>query len=240
MSTARQRKANLMLLGWPGYTSSRDRAFGSIIDLISQDPPCDVAVVRFRRPWDVPKRILVPSRGAGPNARMAFEMARDIARFYAQPEHGSHEVRIEALHVNIARHHVEEVMQFRDQIKRLSRELQIDVEPVEIDADDVVSGIVEAGKGVDLVIMGASEQGLFEQRLFGNIPEQVMRETPATIIMCKRYRGEVVSWLRRLFLPQPVDLTDPLLAGVRRGDHDEVENAVQVMQSAARDGDDKA
>jgi len=70
LQTARERKANLMLLGWPGYTRSRDVAFGSVIDLISKDPPCDLAVVRFRGAWQPPRRIVVPLRGSGWNSRL--------------------------------------------------------------------------------------------------------------------------------------------------------------------------
>lgn len=216
MSTARQRHADLLLLGWPGYSASRDVAFGSIIDLIGQHPPCDVAVVRFYRPWDVPNRILVPSRGGGPNARMAFGLARDIAAYYARPENGGSSIPVQALYVRPPGREDGQREQFVTQVDRLAREMGLPVASVEISANDVVSGIVEASHHADLVIMGASAQGLFEQRIFGNIPEQVMRQTPATIIMCKRYQGEVVSWLRRFFLPSPVDLEDPTLAGVRR------------------------
>ncbi|HIQ04255.1 MAG TPA: amino acid permease, partial [Anaerolineae bacterium] len=73
ISAARERDANLILLGWPGYTSSRNRAFGSIVDLISKTPPCDLAVVRFRRAG-VPRRILVPTAG-GANSHLALQLA---------------------------------------------------------------------------------------------------------------------------------------------------------------------
>ncbi|MDQ7030645.1 MAG: universal stress protein [Ardenticatenia bacterium] len=64
---------------------------------------------------------------------------------------------------------------------------------LEQEADNVVTGIVSMIRPDDVVIMGASEQGVFEQRLFGNIPEHVMRLSPSTIIMCKSYQGEMVK-----------------------------------------------
>ncbi len=218
MSTARQRGSNLILLGWPGYSASRNVAFGSVIDLISTNPPCDLAVVRFRKPWEPPERILLPMRGRGPNARMALEMARDIAAFYAMPEHGSHAIQIQPLHIITPRQRPEDREAFYTNVNRLADELGIQVEPLETEASDPVSGIVQATFQADLVIMGASSQGIFEQRLFGNIPEQVMRESPTTIIMCKRYRGQVANWLRRMFLPAPIDWDDPHLGGVRQGE----------------------
>ncbi len=232
MNTARERRANVMLLGWPGYTHSRDVAFGSVIDLISKNPPCDVAVVRFRRPWEAPQRLLLPCRGRGANVRLAFALARDIVSFYAQPEQGGHEIDICALHVVTPGQPAEEVEAFRRQIGRLAEELGVRVQVLEQEAEHVVAGIVGVIRPDDVVIMGASEQGVFEQRLFGNIPEQVMRLSPSTIIMCKSYQGEMVSWLRRLLLPQPVDLSDPDLVGIRRPEAtpDEVQQAAEALR----------
>jgi nucleotide-binding universal stress UspA family protein len=218
MDTARQRKANTILLGWPGYSNSRRVAFGSIIDLIGQHPPCDLAVVRFHKPWDAPNRIVIPSRGGGPNALMAFELARDIAQFYAQPERGSHQVQIQALHVITASSKNGDVTQFREQVKALGSRLGMTIDVLEVEAENPVAGIAKATQDVDLVLMGASEHRVLEQRLFGSIPEQVMRQSPATIIMCKRYHGQVANLLRRVLIPAPVDLNDPDLGGIRKQD----------------------
>ncbi len=218
MDTARQRNADTILLGWPGYSNSRRVAFGSIIDLIGQHPPCDLAVVRFHKPWDSPNRIVIPSRGGGPNARMAFELARDIARFYALPERGSHQVQIQSLHVITPSSKAGDVGQFREQVKALGDRLGMTIEVLEVEAENPVDGIAKATQDVDLVLMGASEHQMLEQRLFGNIPEQVMRQSPATIIMCKRYHGQVANLLRRVLIPAPVDLNDPDLGGIRKLD----------------------
>ncbi len=224
LDTARKRNVNLMLLGWPGYTASRNVAFGSVIDLVSANPPCDLAVVRFRKPWDAPKRILLPSRGRGPNARMAFEMARDIVRFYSQPEHGGIQPQIRVLHVITPRQKPEDLEVFREQVTRLAQLLEMEVTLDTIQAETPVDGIVQASRDADVVIMGASAQRLFEQRLFGNIPELVMQQSATTIIMCKRYQGEVRNWLRRFFLPEPIDWDDPRLGGIRDEDYQESAN----------------
>ncbi|MDQ4076342.1 MAG: amino acid permease, partial [Chloroflexota bacterium] len=222
MATARQRGTNLILLGWPGYSHSQDVAFGTIIDLISQNPPSDVAVVRFRRAWQMPDRILLPARGAGPNVRLAFEMARDIVAFYRRPENGGHEVPIQALHV-VTSQEAGSLARFRSQIQSIAENLNLSVDIEEVQAPGVVEGIVDASRHTDLIIMGASEEGVFEQRLFGNIPEQVMRQSPATIIMCKRYHGQVTNWVRRIFLAEAVDFTDPDIGGIRKLDTGAVE-----------------
>jgi nucleotide-binding universal stress UspA family protein len=51
--------------------------FGSVIDPLVDDPPTDVAVVRYRS-WRPLHRILVPVAG-GPNSRLAVKMAAGMA-----------------------------------------------------------------------------------------------------------------------------------------------------------------
>jgi hypothetical protein len=48
------------------------------------------------------------------------------------------------------------------------------------------------------VVLGASEEGVFEQLLLGALPERVVRECSKTVMIVKRYQGPVRSWLHRL------------------------------------------
>ena len=74
--TARQRWASLMVLDWRGYTRSRGRRFGHVIDRLVDNPPCDVAVVSHKGLNGV-KRILVPASG-GPHAVLAASLAAQL------------------------------------------------------------------------------------------------------------------------------------------------------------------
>jgi nucleotide-binding universal stress UspA family protein len=66
-------------------------------------------------------------------------------------------------------------------------------------ADDVVEGITQESAQHDLVIIGAAGERLFEEILFGTIPERVALRAPVTVMMVKGYKGPVRSWLRRSF-----------------------------------------
>jgi APA family basic amino acid/polyamine antiporter len=196
LDTARERRVDLMLLGWPGYTDSPDRAFGSIIDLVAGDPPCDLAVVRFRKRRE-PRRILVPT-SAGRNTKLAIDLAIDQARrfeartgesptitlsYVCMPEDACPEAQAggyELLHSLASGH---------------DYPLQVKV----LRADDIVTGIVKESAHHDLVVIGATNEGLFEQVLFGTIPELVALRAPVTVMMVKRYRGPVRFWIRRTF-----------------------------------------
>jgi hypothetical protein len=54
-------------------------------------------------------------------------------------------------------------------------------------APDVVTGILHEAENCNLLMIGTTGERLFEQRLFGSIPERVARETTKTVIMTKRY-----------------------------------------------------
>jgi nucleotide-binding universal stress UspA family protein len=194
--TAHERRADLMLLGWPGYTDSPHHAFGSVIDLVAVNPPCDLAVVRFRKRRE-PRRILVPTAG-GANTRLAISLAIDQARRFVERT-GNLPV-ITLLNVCLPAEACPEV---RAQSFELLRNLASGYDyPFEVKvspADDVVEGIVEESHHHDVVVIGATAERLFDQVLFGTIPERVALRAPATVMMVKGYKGPVRSWIRRNF-----------------------------------------
>ncbi len=185
ISAARERDANLMLLGWPGYTHSHQHAFGSIIDLISKNPPCDLAVVRFRR-GDWPRRILVPV-SYGPNARLAVELALVQAEGIRLNDGGHPQVV--ALNL-LTGDSPPDAAALEARRQEVIERLDIEGWPVEVrvaHCRDVVQGILREAEGFDQIIIGASEEGLLEQSLFGSIPQRVAEEALVTVIMVKRH-----------------------------------------------------
>jgi amino acid transporter/nucleotide-binding universal stress UspA family protein len=194
--TARQRRVDLMILGWPGHTASPRSAFGSVIDLVAVNPPCDLAVVRFRKRRS-PKRILVPTSG-GVNSDLAINLAMDQARSYAA-ETGEQPV-ITLLYVCVP---ADATPEARARGFELLRSLSAGYDyPMEVDVvsdDDVVEGIVKDSANHDLLVIGSTAERLFEQVLFGTIPERVALRAPVTVVMVKGYKGPVRSWFRRNF-----------------------------------------
>jgi len=193
IGTAQERAADLMLLAWPGYTTHPEAAFGSVIDLVAQNPPCDLALVRFRK-REPPRRILVPTAG-GPHAALAVDLAIAQARQYR--EESGEESTITLLH--ILREEADEIAEAQAQrlLKRIAERYDHPLACRIIRMRDVVTGILQEAEHHNLVMVGATAEGLFEQRLFGSIPEAVARECAKTVIMTKRY-WPLKSRLRRL------------------------------------------
>jgi nucleotide-binding universal stress UspA family protein len=194
IDTAIKRESNLILLGWPGYTESKDKAFGRVIDYVSRNPPCDLAVVRFRKREEL-KRILVPTAG-GPNTSLALELAISQARQYEEQE--GIKPTITALYV--VRAGEEEGRWAEKMLEQTIAPYDYPLETKVVTAPDVVTGILREAEGYNLVILGATREGLFDQLLFGAIPRRVAEECPKTVIMAKRYQGPVRSWIRRVII----------------------------------------
>lgn len=201
LDTARQRDSNLIILGWPGHTESQHVAFGNIIDLLAKNPPCDIAVVRFRR-REPPHRILIPTAG-GLHTRLAIDLAIAQARQYErrQPERRP---AITLLYVISGDANSGAMARGYELLRSLAAGFDYPLEALVVTAPEVVTGILREAEEHNLVIMGATDERLFEQRLFGSISQRVARECSKTVIMVKRYRGPVRSWLRRLLLPGQV------------------------------------
>lgn len=196
LHTASKHRVQLMLLGWPGHSVSRRQAFGSIIELIGKNPPCDLAVVHFRERRD-PKRILVPTAG-GANTRRAIGLAIDQARQFAEQTGESPEVTL--LYVCIPADACPEVRaRGFELLRNLASSFDYPLKVKVLPAHDVVDGIVEESAEHDLVLIGATAERLFDQVLFGTIPERVAHRAPVTVIMVKRYKGPVRRWIRRTF-----------------------------------------
>jgi amino acid transporter/nucleotide-binding universal stress UspA family protein len=192
IDTARERNSKLILLSWLGTTTTEGRAFGSVIDAVSKNPPCDLAMIRFREREEL-QRILVPTSG-GPNASLALELAISQARAYER-EKGI-KPHITALYV--ARGDHPQLMRLGTRtLDKAIAQYDYPIEPKVVPASSVLEGILQQAEEHDFVVMGATQEGFFEQLLFGVLPERVARECSKTIMIVKRHQGPVKSWIQR-------------------------------------------
>ncbi|MBN1679986.1 MAG: universal stress protein [Anaerolineae bacterium] len=192
--TAIENASDILVLGWPGTTSSAGRVFGSVIDPIVDNPPTDIAVVlqRGERPL---RRILVPTAG-GPNNRRSVELAVTMAR--QEKENPPVIVLFSVIPLKTresARVRMQKTL--RDLVKSTDYP-NLEVKTAE--SDNLVDRILQESKDHDLVIIGASEEPLFENILVGTVPEQIARRAKTTVIMVKRRSTPFHSILRQTVL----------------------------------------
>ncbi len=190
LDTAREEDVDLILVGWRGYTHSFGASMGPIIDAVIRDAPCDVTVVKGNE-WGGAEKILVPTAG-GPHAPIAAQLAMMLAQ-----TEGS---EVTALYVQIGRTTPEQMELNKQNLAQTLDGLEFSHPPQQkvVIADSVVEGIVREAEGYDLVLLGASEEGLFDQFVFGNIPQQIAARVPKTAVIVRRYGGPTEFWTRKL------------------------------------------
>ena len=201
--TAVENASDLLVLGWPGYTRSTGKLFGSVIDPIVDNPPTDVVVIRHRR-WRPLKKILVPVTG-GLNSRRAVKLAASMARAES-PE----EVTLTILHVMpLGANHRARILGQRA-IDASQEGVEYDsIETKMVQSGDRAAAILAAAEGYDLIVMGASDEPLFRNFMVGTLAERVARDAHVTVMMVKRRSSPLHSFVRHTILeptiPKPID-----------------------------------
>ncbi len=190
LDTAREEKVGLILLGWRGYTRSFGASMGPIIDAVIRDAPCDVTVAKGDD-WTEARKILIPTAG-GPNAPIAARLSMLISNAY--------DAEVTTLYVQMGRATPQQMEKNKQQIAQTLEGLNFSHPPGKkvVVAESVVEGIVQEAEKYDLVLLGASEAGLFDQFIFGSIPQQIAARVPKTAVIVRRYGGPTEFWVRKL------------------------------------------
>ena len=165
---ARQKDADLVLMGWHKPVVSQSILGGTVHDVL-RHTRADVAVYLERtfRPWT---RVLVPYRG-GVHARVALRIASRIARTTG--------AEITLLHVVPpgSGDGAPGGETFPDNV----------VLRVVPSADPVEALVTVAKEGFDLVVVGVSETWGLEPTLFSVRHERIARECPASVLIVRKY-----------------------------------------------------
>ena len=192
--TAVENASDLILLGWPGFTGTAGRLYGSIIDPIVDDPPTDIAVVRYRERRPV-HAILVPV-GGGPNSRRAAKMATVMAA--AGQDRPAKVTLLHVVPVSAGNRAFVGAQQVIDYV--LGGIEYEHIEPRIVEGANVVETVLQEAKGHDLIVLGATEEPLFQNLLMGNIAEQIAKQANVTVITVKRRSSPLHSFLRQTVL----------------------------------------
>lgn len=179
------------------YHAAEDRREGSVEDKVEGE----------RRVLPI-KRILVTTAG-GPHAPLASRLALLLAREQGATTSGLYVVGPDTSdeEIELGRARIQQtITAMRQQVADLPWAgvygLPGDELPFEsqvIRADSVLEGIIQAGGESDLVLMGASEESMIDQVLFGTLVEDVARACSTPVLMVKRFRGLPRIWFQRLW-----------------------------------------
>jgi APA family basic amino acid/polyamine antiporter len=183
IGAVREKKVDLLLMGWHGKPKTHGYRLGSTVDPIIERAPCDLVIVK----GCIQKRIqhiLVPVAG-GPNSRFALE----VASILADPQKG----RITVYHASSDGQPFDlENFIGSSKIKNPNR-----FEARTVKTRSVERAILEASQEVDLVVLGCSRRTLLYQVTHATIPDIVALNCEKPLVMVKA-AARIESWIKRL------------------------------------------
>ena len=62
----------------------------------------------------------------------------------------------------------------------------------------MAAALIKAGVDDDLIVLGASKEGVFSSVLFGEIPEKIARCSHIPVMIVRRYEGTVKSIVKKV------------------------------------------
>jgi len=185
VSAVREKKVDLLVMGWQGHTRTSGFSLGSTVDPIIERSPCHVVLVKNCGPRKF-KRVLVPLAG-GPNGGLALE----IASILVDKDEGE----VVAFNVDNGRYAFDLNAFVNEHMGRMviPRER---VRTIVVKKDNVVEAILEEAEGYDLITLGCTRQPWRVQFAAASVPETVADRCEKPVVMTRAATG-IRSWIRR-------------------------------------------
>ncbi len=185
VSAVREKKTDMLIMGWHGKTKTYGFNLGSTVDPIIERSPCNVVILKNigRRKF---KKVLVPLAG-GPNGAFALE----IASILAEKDDG----QIVIFTVTDGRKPFDP-NQFMDEHQdkiNLSRK-KIAIKTAH--THKVAQAILKESKNYDLIVLGYTGRPMIYQVAGNSIPEIVARRSTTPLLIAKA-AGGIRSWIHR-------------------------------------------
>ncbi|GAB1542593.1 chloride channel protein [Scytonema sp. NUACC21] len=203
LETIKERHIDLILMGWKGNTATPGRIFGCVVDTIIRQATCEVMVVKLGATEELTdkspalsvtksspplqfNRWLVPMAG-GPNAWLAIKLLPSLVTLGNDP-------KIRLTRVFRPSEIEPDMTVLEEAIRQLirRRKLASTVIATPVKAQSVCEGVINLVKKerYDVVVLGASREGMLQQAINGNIPEAIASGVDSTVILV---RGALVS-----------------------------------------------
>ena len=188
LETINEQHIDLILMGWKGSTSTPGRIFGSVVDTVIRQATCEVVLVKLGTTVQSTlhsqpsfNRWLVPMAG-GPNSPLAIKLLPALITLGSKPQ-------IRLTQVFKPSEHKPDMSVFEKSIRHLMRRCQLSstVVAFPVQANSVAEGVINLVKteGYDVVVLGASQEGLLQQAIQGNIPEAIASGVESTVILVR-------------------------------------------------------
>jgi len=185
ISAAAERKADLLIMGWQGYRR-KGFSMGSTVDPVLERATCNIAVFKDCQPKKYTS-IMIPYAG-GPNATFALE----IASIMVERDGG----KVFVFNVAKPGRPTQDIDTFLDEVVPNLHVPRSLFEPKYAVSRDRLEVLLEEAGDHDLVVIGATRDSLFQQRVRGSLPEEFARHCEKPLVMVKS-KHPIESFIKR-------------------------------------------
>ena len=178
IESAQELECDLIIMGWKGFTTTRERILGEVTDSVVKNTPTDLMLVKLVAGTRL-ENWLLPTAGGKHSIR-----AEEYAASLAAAADGSLTV-CSVISPNAGESFVESTKQILEKaVDRIKDQNGVNVKSTIIENESVVNGILEGSRDYDAIMVGATEQR-FKKILFGSIPEMIAKESLKTVVLIK-------------------------------------------------------
>ena len=185
LETIAREHIDLLLMGWKGKSSGIESIFGNVVDSLIEQAPCDLMLVKlgsathaFPKQLRLRHKWLIPTTGGDrinklltilPALTNLTQIPPKIQLCQVYPPDKSHSFSLD----------------FKQAADLLNSKLNCQIIPLLIPSYSVSQAIIELTqhKKYGLVVLGASNEGLLQNVVRGNIPEAIARYANSTVII---------------------------------------------------------
>jgi CIC family chloride channel protein len=210
LETIKDRHIDLILMGWKGNTSTPGRIFGDVVDTLIHKATCDLVLVKLGTinlvteqitdlfPAELTNKVtpkkssathsfnrwLVPMAG-GPNASVALKLLPAFITLGNNPQPEIHLAQV--FKPSESQANLTLLEQASRQLLHQRRLNNTSVTMIPLKADSVCDGVINLVRRerYDVIVLGASREGMLQHAIKGNIPEAIASGVESTVILVR-------------------------------------------------------
>ena len=185
LETIAREHIDLLLMGWKGKTAGIETIFGNVVDSLIRQAPCDLMLIKLgTAPHNFPHQLrlrhkwLIPTTG-GDRINKLLTILPALASLSQIPP------KIQLCQVSEPHGKQGFSPDFQQAVALLQNTLKYPINPLFIAESSVSKAIIKLTQRqkYGLVILGASNEGLLQNAVKGNIPEAIARYANSTVII---------------------------------------------------------
>jgi CIC family chloride channel protein len=200
LEVASDRQIDLLLIGWSGKSQSSDRLFGNTVDRLMKQANCDVMLVKFsdriqkvnpfyqefKKPNISFARWLIPITEGTSNTEKILLLLPSLISLSPYPK----VCLCQIFSPDNDKHNPNTYQdtQLEEYAETLNKLLYFPVGKTSICSKSIADAILDLAnqERSDVIMLGASHEGILQQIMHGNIPEAIARNSNRTIIVFRK------------------------------------------------------